>query len=203
MMRQTELKVYTVERVDAPINSNESSDLRFGRPENGAFWMLGKDDVGTMAARDLHRLVQSQTGIVIEFIQSEGEYKESYKYIVNTKALESLLHKFSLKVDGLARASRWGELELPESSFTQLHRFIERPFLSGHCLISGIDSHRMPRGTEQQRQKAVEDMCKVVIGDGVVQMSSEDASMLSRGIANPIRVRNLGWEKLKNDRPSY
>jgi hypothetical protein len=136
-------------------------------------------------------------------MQSEGESLESYKYIVNTKALESLLHKFSLKVDALARSSRWGELELPESSFTQLHRFIERPFLSSHCLISGIDSHRMPRGTEQQRQKAVEDMCKVVIGDGVVQMSSEDASMLSRGIANPIRMRNLGWEKLKNDRPSY
>jgi hypothetical protein len=51
-------------------------------------------------------LVQSQTGIVIEFMQSEVENLESYKYIVNTKALESLLHKFSLKVDALARASR-------------------------------------------------------------------------------------------------
>jgi hypothetical protein len=102
------------------------------------------------------------------------------KYKVNARALESLLHKFSLKVDSLAKANRWAELDVPESNILQLQRLVEAPFATEFCLISGLESHRMPRGNEQQRQSAVEDLCKVVIGDGMTQMTVVDREQLRR-----------------------
>jgi len=61
----------------------------------------------------------------------------------------------------------------------------------------------MPKGNEQQKQVAVENICKVVIGDGVSQMSTDAARLLASGNAHPIRMRNLGWDKLRFERPSY
>ena len=46
-------------------------------------------------------------------------------------------------------------------------------------------------------------MCRVVIGDGMTQMTMEDSRVLASGIAEPLKLRNLGWDKLKFDRPSY
>jgi hypothetical protein len=34
-------------------------------------------------------------------------------------------------------------------------------------------------------------------------MTVEDSRALGSGIADPIRMRNLGWDKLKFNRPSY
>jgi hypothetical protein len=145
-------------------------------------------------------MVNGQGAMIIGMESPDGS---TVKYKVNPKALEILLHKFSRKVESLSKANRWAELEIPESSFLMLSKLAEAPFVAKHCLISGLEPHRMPRGKEQQRQSSVEDLCKVVIGEGLTQMSVEDSKVLGSGIADPLRMRNLGWDKLKFDRPSY
>ena len=161
MMRETRLMVYTTERVDSPIKTSDRGVLEFGRPENGLCWATEGEGMGMYTSLELFTMVQGQTSMIIGLESMGGEM---VKYKVNSKALESLLHKFSLKVDSLARANRWAELDVPESNFLQLQRLVEAPFFSGHCLISGLEPHRTPKGPEHQRQSAVEDMCRVVIG---------------------------------------
>ena len=97
----------------------------------------------------------------------------------------------SLKVDSLAKASRWAELDVPDSNFLELNRLAEAPFATEFCLISGLESHRMPRANEQQRQSAVEDLCKVVIGDGMTQMTVEDSRKLASGAVEPDKAEKL------------
>ena len=143
MMRETSLMVYTVERVDASIKTNSKGILEFGRPENGFCWMVGDEGIITYSSLELFTMVQGRNSMIIGLESMDGEM---IKYKVNGKTLETLLHKFSHKVDALARANRWAELEVPESSFLQLHRLVEAPFISGHCLISGLEPYRMPKG---------------------------------------------------------
>jgi hypothetical protein len=141
--------------------------------------MTSEAENGECSAPDLFHMIQGQSSIVIEF---ENVNEPGSKYRVNPRALENILHKFSLKVETIAKTPRWAELELPDSCLTQLHRFIEPPFVSGHCLVSGIEPLRMPKGNEQQKQVAVENICKVVIGDGVSQMSTDAARLLRVGM---------------------
>jgi hypothetical protein len=192
--------VYTVERVDSPIKTSSRGVLEFGRPENGLCWAIDGEGTGMYISLELFAMVQGQTSMIIGLESMGGEM---VKYKVNGKALENLLHKFSQKVDSLARANRWAELNVPESNFLQLQRLVEAPFVSGHCLISGLEPHRTPKGPEHQRQSAVEDICRVVIGEGMTQMTTEDARVLANGTAEPLKMRNLGWERLKFDRTSY
>ena len=88
---------------------------------------------------------------------SEGE--NTYKaYRVSTIALEILLQNLTKKIEYLSKANRWAELEQPDTKLGPLDRLLEEPFEANYCLISGLESHRTPKGTESQRQMAVEGM---------------------------------------------
>ena len=102
MMRDTRLMVYTLERVDAPVKTPTKGVIEFWGPVNGLCWMVGEEGVGTHSALELYPMVQNQPSMIIGLESAEGVM---VKYKVNARALESLLHKFSLKVDSLAKAS--------------------------------------------------------------------------------------------------